>query len=202
LAALLDQLDVDRAVVTAFSAGGPTGVQFALAYPERTAALVLVAAISCVPAADGQPWRQHAGAGRTTASEFVYWLGLRGAQSRLLASLGVSSEMQAAWSAEERAQVAQILEAMLPFRGRSKGYRLDRTLVVSPDVPLERIQAPTLVIHAQDDTVVDWANGRQAADRIPGAETLFFEQGGHLLLGQHTQVRARIVAFLERVLSE
>lgn len=200
LASLLDQLGVEKAAVAAFSAGGPTGVQFALRYPERTAALVLVSAISCVPTADGEPWQQRAGAPRTVASEFVYWLGLKGAQSRLLASLGVSKEMRAAWSEEERAQVEQILEAMLPFRERSAGYFLDREIVVSPDVPLEHIQAPTLVIHARDDTLVDWANGQQAAERIPGAEALFFDQGGHLLLGQHEEVRARIVAFLERAL--
>jgi pimeloyl-ACP methyl ester carboxylesterase len=202
LASLLDQLGVERAAVAAFSAGGPTGIQFALRHPVRTAALVLVSAISCVPTAEGEPWRQRAGAPRTVASEFVYWLGLRGAQSRLLASLGVSKEMQASWSEEERAQVDRILDAMLPFNARSDGYLLDRALVVSPDVPLERVQAPTLVIHARDDTVVDWANGQQAAARIPGASSLFFEQGGHLLLGQHVEVRAGVVSFLKRVLSQ
>ena len=109
--------------------------------------------------------------------------------------------MQASWSVEERVQVDRILEAMLPFDARSTGYQLDRTLDVSPDVPLERIQTPTLAIHARDDTVVGWENSRQAVDRIPGAESLFFEQGGHLLLGQHHQVHARVVAFMEWVLS-
>jgi pimeloyl-ACP methyl ester carboxylesterase len=202
IASLLDQLDVERAAVASFSAGGPTGVQFALRYPERTAALVLVSAISCVPTADGEPWRQRSGTtSRSVASEFVYWLGLRGAQSRVLASLGVSKEMEASWSEEERAQVSRILDAMLPFDARSTGYQLDRGLDVSPDVPLERIQAPTLAIHARDDMVVDWANSRQAVARIPEAELLFFEQGGHLLLGQHARVRAGVRSFLERTLS-
>lgn len=200
LASLLDHLGVERAAVAAFSAGGPTGIQFALRYPERTAALVLVSAISCVPAGDGGPWRQRSGARRTVAAEFVYWLSLRGAESRVLASLGVSKEMEASWSEEERAQVDRILDAMLPFNARSAGYRLDRGLSVSPDVPLERIQAPTLVIHARDDAVVDWANSQQAVARIAGASPLFFDRGGHLLLGQHVQVRAGIVSFLEQTL--
>lgn len=201
LASLLDQLDVDPAAVLAFSAGGPTGIQFALCYPERTVALVLVSAISCVPTPEGEAWRQRRGARRTVASEFVYWLSLRGAQSRLLASLGVSKEVQSAWSEEERAQVDRILDAMLPFDARSAGYLLDRKLTVSPDVPLERIQAPVLTIHARDDTVVDWANSQQAVARIPGAESVFFERGGHLLLRQHARVRTEVVAFLERMLS-
>jgi len=202
LASLLDLLEVERAAVASFSAGGPTGIQFALRYPERTAALVLVSAISCVPTADGEPWQQHTGTRRTVASEFVYWLSLRGAQSRLLASLGVSKEMQSAWSEEERAQVDQILDAMLPFDARSTGYQLDRMLSVSPDVPLERIQAPTLAIHARDDVVVDWANSQQAVARIPHAESLYFQEGGHLLLGQHARVRAGVRRFLGRALSQ
>jgi pimeloyl-ACP methyl ester carboxylesterase len=201
LAGLLDVLDVDRTVVAAFSAGGPTGVQFALRHPERTAALVLISAISCVPTDDGEPWRQRAGARRTVASEFVYWLGLRGAQSRLLASLGVSKEMRASWSEKERAQVDQVLDAMLPFNARAAGYALDRALVVSPEVPLERIQAPTLAIHARDDTVVSWTNSQQAVARISDASSLLFEEGGHLLLGQHFRVRDGVVAFLDRVLA-
>jgi pimeloyl-ACP methyl ester carboxylesterase len=200
LASLLDRLHVERAAVAAFSAGGPTGIQFALRHAERTSGLVLVSAISCVPTADGEPWQQHAGVPRTVASEFVYWLGLRGAQSRLLASLGVSKEMRESWSEDERAQVDRILDAMLPFDARSTGYLLDRELDVTPDVPLEQIQVPTLVVHARDDDVVDWANGQQAVARIPGASSLFFDRGGHLLLGQHDRVRAGVVAFLRRVL--
>ena len=71
---------------------------------------------------------------------------------------------------------------------------------ISPLNHLERIQAPTLAIHARDDAVVDWANSRQAVARILNAEPLFFEEGGHLLLGQHDRVRTEVRAFLERVL--
>jgi pimeloyl-ACP methyl ester carboxylesterase len=200
LASLLDHLDVERVAVAAISAGGPTGIQFTLRYPERTEALVLVSAISCVPAGDGAPWRQRSGARRTVAAEFVYWLSLRGAQSRFLSSLGVSREIQAAWSARERAQVDRILDAMLPFAARSNGYQLDRTLNVSSATPLERIRAPTLAIHARDDRVVDWANSEQAVARIPGASPLFLDRGGHLLLGQHARVQAEIVSFLDQTL--
>jgi pimeloyl-ACP methyl ester carboxylesterase len=45
-ACLLDALKVDRVTVVAISAGGPSGLHFVLRHPERTAALVLVSAIS------------------------------------------------------------------------------------------------------------------------------------------------------------
>jgi hypothetical protein len=50
--------------------------------------------------------------------------------------------------------------------------------------------------------VVDHANGQRAADRIPGAESMFFEHGGHLLLGQYARIRAGVTAFLRRALDE
>jgi pimeloyl-ACP methyl ester carboxylesterase len=203
LASLLDALDIERAAVVAMSAGGPTGLRFALRHSERTSALVLVSAITAIPAPDGGPWRQQKGARPAVASPFAYWLALSATRPWLLTLLGVPPEDQAAWSARERRQVEQILETMLARRGRSGnsvGYRLDRSMRVSPDIPLEGVRAPTLVIHAEDDAVVDWANAREAATRIRGAEALFLEKGGHLLLGQHAQVRAGVADFLRRVL--
>lgn len=202
LASLLDLLGVERATVAAISAGGQAGLQFALRHPERTSALVLVSAITCVPTPQGAPWRQRRRVRCAVASEFAYWLAGRLVRPWLLALLGVSEKVQAAWSAEEWAQADQLLDFMLPFCPRAAGYRLDRSMVVSPEVPLERIQAPTLVIHARDDSIVDPANGLQAAARIPGAESLFVDQGGHLLLGKYEKVRARILSFLGRVLEE
>jgi pimeloyl-ACP methyl ester carboxylesterase len=201
LASLLDSLEVERVAVVGVSAGGPSALQFALRHRTRTAALALIAAITVVPTADGLPWRERKGGDRGRATEFGYWLALRLARSWLLASLGLSREAQALWSEAERAQVDRILEAMLSFGGRAAGYALDRALVVSTDLPLEQIDAPTLVVHALDDALVDYANAEQAMERIPGAEAAAFEQGGHLLLGQYARVQARLRAFLGRALA-
>lgn len=42
--ALLDALEIERAAVLGFSAGGPPAIQFALRHPERTLSLVLASA--------------------------------------------------------------------------------------------------------------------------------------------------------------
>jgi len=47
-ACLLDALDIDRVIVVAFSAGGPSGLHFARRYPERTATLIMRSAISYI----------------------------------------------------------------------------------------------------------------------------------------------------------
>jgi pimeloyl-ACP methyl ester carboxylesterase len=46
MAALLDTLNISKAVVIGVSGGGPTALQFALRHPHRSSALVMVAAIT------------------------------------------------------------------------------------------------------------------------------------------------------------
>jgi hypothetical protein len=47
--------------------------------------------------------------------------------------------------------------------------------------------------------VVLYAHAKQATSRIPGAELMAFERGGHSLLGHHDEIRARMVALLAEV---
>jgi pimeloyl-ACP methyl ester carboxylesterase/tetratricopeptide (TPR) repeat protein len=47
---------------------------------------------------------------------------------------------------------------------------------------LPRIAAPTLIVHAREDAVVPFAEGRLLADRIPGARFVALEGRNHILL--------------------
>ena len=187
-ACLLDALEVDRATVVAISAGGPSGLCFALRHPERTAALVLVSAISYGGAPEAKVRWHRTRHSLAQESDLLYWLGLPMARALLLARRDLSpSERAVAW---------QILLAGLPLSERMPGTRIDRGHRLSPDLPIEQIRAPTLVIHARDDPVVLYAHAEHAVSRIPGAKLLAFERGGHSLLGHHDEIRARIVALL------
>jgi pimeloyl-ACP methyl ester carboxylesterase len=190
-ACLLDALHVDRVAVLAMSAGGPSGLHFALRHPERTAALVLVSAISYggTPEAEVRWYRTRHSLAR--GSDGLYWLGLAVARVVLLARRDVSSA--------ERVIAWQILQAGLPLRERMPGTRLDQVRRLSPDLPIEQIRAPALVIHARDDPLVLFAHSMHAVSRIPGAKLLAFERGGHSLLGHYDEIQARIVALLAEV---
>jgi pimeloyl-ACP methyl ester carboxylesterase len=66
---------------------------------------------------------------------------------------------------------------------------------------LERITAPTLVIHGTVDTDVPPAHGDRAAAAIPGAELIAMDRGTHLCLFTHPDaaaVQARAVEHLRR----
>ena len=198
-ACLLDMLGIDRVTVVAVSAGGLPGLTFASRYPERTVALVMIAAVSYTGQVSSKGRRKEASINRIIGSDFVYWFAIRAARSPLLNLLGVSKEFQKVLKPNEMAQADRFLEAMLPMSRRWKGVLLDQSRYMPQDFPLEQIKAPGLVIHARDDGLVDWSNGRHAAAKITGAEFMTLERGGHFLLGHYDAIRTRIAAFLAGV---
>jgi 2-hydroxy-6-oxonona-2,4-dienedioate hydrolase len=195
-ACLLDALDVDRAVVIAISAGGPSGLHFALRHPGRTAALVTVSAITYGGVPEAEVRWDRTRHNRAMRSDWVYWLDLNVVRSPLLERLGVSPLARAGLAPAERAAAEQLLATALPLSDRLPGTTLDQQRDLPPDAPWGQIRAPTLVIHARDDPLVGYAHAEHAASCIPGAELMAFEQGGHYLLGHYDQIRARLLAFL------
>jgi pimeloyl-ACP methyl ester carboxylesterase len=90
---------------------------------------------------------------------------------------------------------------MKPISLRVDGVYHDRdTLTVLPEdeFRLEQITVPTLVVHAVDDGLQSYGHGENTATRVPDAEFLSYEQGGHLLLLQLDDVREKVAAFHER----
>ena len=191
-ACLLDALGVDRVVVVAVSAGGPSGLLFALRHPGRTAALVTLSAITFGGAPEAAVHWNRTRANRAMESDLLYWLGVSVARFALRGLLGLSNKVQTPLPPRERAGMEQILKAMLPLSDRLAGTRLDRRRRLSPDAPLDQIRAPTLVIHARDDALVGFAHAEHAASRIPGAELMAFETGSHYLLGHYDEIEARL----------
>ena len=195
-ACLLDALEIDRVIVVAFSAGGPSAFHFARRYPERTVKLIAASAISYIDPASAEDREREARINRVIGSDFVYWLAITAARSTLLALFGVSREVQAGLPPAEMALIGQLLQAMLPMSQRMDGILLDQGREMPGDFPLEQIKAPTLVIHARDDSLIDYSNGEHTAARIPGAELLTLEDGGHFLAGHFNEIRTRVLAFL------
>ncbi len=83
-------------------------------------------------------------------------------------------------SAEELAVLVKLIAATTP-----KGFRQQFELVDRVDVraDLARITAPTLVVSATEDTLVDPAQHRAFAEGIPGARLLELHSG-HLVPGE------------------
>jgi hypothetical protein len=55
-------------------------------------------------------------------------------------------------------------------------------------------------VHAADDNYAPYEHAVAAADRIPGAEFVTIDKGGHLFLGREAAVREAVAGFLGRQL--
>lgn len=203
-AALLDALHIPRCAVFGVSAGGPSTMQLALRYPDRVSAMVLmVAAAYAPPATDGTPPKRMSAIGAALMnlalrSDFLFWLALRfapRAMTRMI--LGTPPELVAQADTAERARVNTVLDHILPVSSRRLGLLNEAAVVPTlPRYELERVQAPTLLIAAQDDLYGMFTPMQYSAEHIPDARFIGFPTGGHMLVGHQEQVSAEILGFL------
>jgi len=199
-ACLLDALGIRSAAVLGVSAGAPSSLEFALRYPERCTALVLI-----VPG-----WYPSPEAAKRLAplaefvfsqvlrSDFLYW-----AMNRFLPALsermvlGTPPEVVAAASASERARVASVLEIISPLSQRQEGLSLEvRFTIERLSKPLETISAPTLTISTEDDLYRTYDNARFIAQHVAHGRFIGYPTGGHLFVGHNDEVLAAVEDFL------
>jgi 2-hydroxy-6-oxonona-2,4-dienedioate hydrolase len=204
-ACLLDALGLQRVAVLGISAGAPSSLQFALRHPQRTTALVLVVPGAYRPRSVDDTRKMVAPAGteflRDTALrlDFLFWAAIRLApdsMTRLV--LATDPALVADASREEQAEVAMVLEHIMPVSPRRIGLLNEARVMSSLErYPLERITAPTLAISAQDDGYETYESARYTAAHIPRARFLGYPSGGHMLVGHRQEVTAEITRFLK-----
>jgi pimeloyl-ACP methyl ester carboxylesterase len=198
-AALLDTLGVEQVGVVAFSDGGPSALQFALRHPERCAALVMISAKS--QSAPPDTLLQGLVFESVFRSDYLFWLITEYARTLLLTVFGVSGEVQEQIPTRPRQLASDVVDSMNPISLREDGIYHDRdTLTVLPEdvFRLEQITVSTLVVHAVDDGLQPYSHAENTATKVPDAEFLSYEQGGHLLLLQLGDVREKVATFHER----
>jgi 2-hydroxy-6-oxonona-2,4-dienedioate hydrolase len=200
-AALLDKLGVDDTIVMGVSAGAPSAIEFAVRYPERTRALILLVPRAYDPAnqvgVEQTPQNKAVIKLFENSADFSYWAATKLGRKQLVRFFGVDPELEATAAPEEREKITGLIADMLPLSARVEGIIADTSSeLVRPE--LEKIDAPTLVISAEDDLYHTLPGARFAAEHIPNAELKVFKSGGHLLIGHGEDTRRAINAFLAR----
>lgn len=202
LAALLDRLGVARAAVMAVSGGGYAALHFALRHPDRCWGLVLVSTTGTT-VRDRPPLVFHL---------LPLLARLPGFERRAREAVERDPVAAARRSVTDPAMLARLradAEAWGLFQEltRSTGARMrarlpgtfnDVAVTRAREYPLERIVAPTLVVHGTRDPMVPFErHARALAGRIPGAALLALEGGEHPAIFTHRQeARARVTGFL------
>ena len=200
---LLDALGIGQAAVLGGSAGGPSAMQMAIRHPDRVSALVLVVPLAYKPGAlaDSAPALSPLVEKMLmdlVGSDLLFWAGLHVARDQLIkAVLATPPERVAAASPQERARVNAMLDNILPVSARAEGLRSDTAVGKNMQrMPLESIQAPTLIISTRDDGYGTYASAQYTASRIAGAKFIGFEAGGHTWVGHDDEIQAEIVKLL------
>lgn len=199
IADLLDHLHLPRASILAFSGGVPPALQFGERHPSRTPCLVLLSSAPFTPytppvvARPIPDWVYQALFG----SDSVYWLIARASPGSLLTAFDAREELRAKLPLDEQAFLGQLVDAFLPASDRVAGV-LNEGAAIDPGTRyvLERIRSPTLIVHARDDRLNAFDVAREMSTRIAGARFMPLDDGGHLLLGHHADVRRDVSAFL------
>jgi pimeloyl-ACP methyl ester carboxylesterase len=203
-AAALDALGIERAAVMAVSGGGPSAMHFALQYPSRCTALVLVSTVAG-PVPNRLPfafklmklfahlplfeWK----AKRKTAKNSESLARRSIADEALLKKTRENAE---AWALFKELQMSTVHQMKKRLVGTENDVEVTRTQTY----PLEKIAVPTLVVHGTSDPLVPIdQHGTVLAERIPGAEIMALSNGGHAaIFSYRDEARARAMEFLRR----
>jgi len=196
-AALLDELGVDRVIVLATSGGGRAALRFALQHPNRTMGLVLRSATTKSDSEDEAP--TELGEIGLLAADMVIWAGFT-----LIPALWID-DYDSNDDVHEAIALA-VAESLVPLRARWDGNLNDIRQSLDPAIdswPLEEISAPTLILHGNADSLVSYEDAQDAAARIPNAQLVTFEDGGHFVyLTKLPEVTTHVTQFIQSLTSD
>ncbi|HEY7134447.1 MAG TPA: alpha/beta fold hydrolase [Acidimicrobiia bacterium] len=163
LRAVLDELALHDVTLAGGSSGGMAAIAFAARSPERVSRLLLYGAYADGPAITSKKVRDS-----VVATVRSHW----GLGSRVLADMFLgdttSAEQERMARYQRAAASPEIAAALLDF--------IYRTDVRSE---LERVRAPTLVVHRRGDRAIPYRLGRELAAAIPGATLIPLDGSAH-----------------------
>lgn len=184
-AAVLDAAGVEKAHIFGISMGGMIAQEFALQYPQRVRSLVL----GCT--ASGGPHAVRAEASAT----------------QMLMARGTMTKEEAAEAAvpfiydrsTPRKLIDEDIERRRPWFPNVQAYtaQLQGILAWEAYSRLEKISAPTMVIHGEHDRLVPPGNGKLIAENIRGSELVMLKNASHIFTtDQPETAQSAILKFL------
>jgi len=186
---LIDVLGVDKVVIMGISGGGPSSMEFAALFPERTMGLIAYEAVSY--SEDYSSNTQDADI--LEASDFKLWV-----QLSLLSFFGnerLASIMLPNPNNRDKLlskpknieNLKKVIWSIWPINLRREGAENDYEQFKNLSIPLEDIEAPTLVIHGSEDINVDINHGKEVKNRVSQAEMHIVAEGDHMMSATHSK---------------
>ncbi|MBA3749194.1 MAG: alpha/beta hydrolase [Solirubrobacterales bacterium] len=188
LAAFMDEVALEAAVLFASSSASFTVQRFAVDHPDRTLAIVL----------SGAPWSLRSLRDRPAAS------GLLQAVSNLRDPVDPDFVRQFVSSTVFRPVPAAFLEEMVGESCKLPAHvwkaTLEGLLEAIPAAETATIRAPTLVLWGERDEILPRSDGEALAAAIPDSRLMTYADTGHMVHWEDPErVAADVVALAERV---
>jgi pimeloyl-ACP methyl ester carboxylesterase len=198
IAGALEQLGVRRAIMIGHSWGGALAMAYALAFPERTAGLVLLSAPT-------HPWPGNPGwynrlallpfIGTLFLRTCVYPFGLLLAES---ASRSVFEPQAAPQDYVRRAAIRLVLRPKA-FSSNAIDLALLESFVTALVPRYVDLRTPTVIVTGDSDPMVSWrTNARILAATLPRAKLVLLENVGHM---SHHAAPDVVVAAVDELMS-
>lgn len=187
LAAVLDVLEIEKAVLCGHSMGGYVALEMLRRHPERLSGLILCHTRAEADTADGRKARDE-------MADLVRRAGTSAVVERMLPKLFAPSSLEAL------PHVVEHVEAMIS-RNHAEGI-IDALVAMkhradSSDL-LSTINVPTLVVAGAHDQLIPVGQSRAMAAAIPTAQFAVIPETGHLAPLEDPQATGRVLGeFLE-----
>ncbi len=189
LAAVLDEVGADDAVIGGISMGGVVSQRFALDFPERTRALILISTSSEV--------NERAEAGWNARADLIERDGLAKALTPTGPALSYGKEYRERYADEILESARLTIE-----RNDPACYAAACRAVSNIDytADLETISCPTLILQGLEDALTPPGGSVIMSRRIEGSRLVMLENCGHgIPTEQPDEFHAEVEAFLADV---
>lgn len=184
VAAVMDAVRSERAVLFGYSEGGPMSILYAASHPERVKALVIYSSYARRLWAPDYPW---------------------GARPEDRARYAAQVELGWAWEADMRQMCPNADEELARWWGQrcraatSPGAAralIEMNSLVDVREALSAVQAPTLVVHRRYDVDSRIEEGRYLAEHIPGARFVELDGTDHFVAVDPDQILDPVEEFV------
>ena len=190
LAAVLDEVGADEAVIGGISMGGVVSQRFALDFPNRTRALILISTSSEV--------NERAAAGWNARADIVERDGLAKALAPTGPALSYGKEYRER-HAEDIAEAGRLTIERNDAACYAAACRAVSDIDYTAD--LETVTCPTLILQGLEDALTPPGGSVIMSRRIPGSRLVMLENCGHAIPTERPdEFHAEVEAFLADVL--
>ena len=195
LKGLLDALSIDRASLVGWSYGGAVVQTFAERWPDRVRSATLVGAVG-----PGFEAREASLLDRVIDSPFAAqllgWVGSVPPVSRAMTTASLNDAFSG--SAHIPDGYVEFTRAMLALPGTLDSFVWEARRSRPENLRPQALRAPSLVLHGEDDRLVEVAVGKDLHAKLPDSELVIVPRGSHMLPITHPALVAERVHRLDQ----